>query len=74
MPDSYNSAKVKCPFYCKDKPQYIICSGVCDGTRINLWFNSNKKRDEYMEKHCFKINSKCGIAKMLWELNTQRKK
>ena len=65
MPDSYNSIMVKCPFYCKDEPPYITCEGVTEGSKIKLWFNSNKKCKNYMREHCFKIKSNCNIANML---------
>ena len=73
MPESYNAANVKCPFYRKDKPNYIVCEGIQDNTRINFWFASNKSRVDFMKKHCFKIKNQCPISKMLAELSKSSK-
>lgn len=64
MPTTYDSIKIKCPFYIKDKPNYIICEGVVKGSRVNLWFRSDKRKKEYIEAHCNKICNNCHIASM----------
>ncbi len=72
MSDSYNAPNVKCPFYVKDKPHYIVCEGVCKGTRVNLWFSSEKKRKAYISEHCNQVCTKCHIAKMHEEINKNK--
>ncbi len=72
MSTSYNSASVKCPFYVKDKPNYIVCEGIVHGTKVHLWFSGEKKKTKYIQEHCYHICQRCPIADMHERVNMKR--
>lgn len=52
MPTPYGAKFVKCPFYHLHETNRIVCEGLCDGNTINLVYESQKDRKEYMQSKC----------------------
>lgn len=65
--DTYTTLEAKCPYYCAEKSQEIICEGVEDRTRIHLSFATRFDKDEYMKKYCNKCENfdNCRLCDML---------
>ena len=52
MPTPYGAKFVKCPFYRNYDSNRIVCEGLCEGNTINLVFESQAARKQYMKEVC----------------------
>lgn len=70
MPTPYGAKFVKCPFYRNHSSNKIVCEGLRDGNTINLVYESQVDRKEYMECKCNTISgcSTCPIYILLDKL------
>ena len=55
MPTPYGAKFVKCPFYRNHDANRIVCEGLYDGNTINLVYESQVKRKQYMDETCNSI-------------------
>lgn len=55
MPTPYGAKFVKCPFYHNHDANRIVCEGLCEGNTINLVYESQIDRKEYMAENCNSI-------------------
>lgn len=65
MGRDYHDAKIKCPYYIKQSQNRIVCEGVCSNNRINIWFENEQVKSDYIKGHCYNINTQCHISRML---------
>lgn len=70
MSTPYAAKFVKCPFYSTNNQNKIVCEGLCEGNTINLVFESQPERKEYMKSRCYSIEGcrTCPIYQMLDKL------
>lgn len=61
---------VKCPFYRTNDTNRIVCEGLEEGNTINLVYESQTDRKEYMKENCNDIEKchSCPIHKLLDKL------
>ena len=52
MPTPYQAKFVKCPYYRNHDSNRIVCEGLSRGNTINLVYESQAKRKQYMERVC----------------------
>lgn len=55
MPTPYEAKFVKCPFYRNHDANRIVCEGLCEGNTINLVFQSQAEKKEYMKGVCYDL-------------------
>ena len=67
MPARWEDKFVKCPFYRKTDSNRIVCEGLCEGNTINLVYESQADKREYMKERCNSIEGcrLCPIHKVL---------
>ena len=67
MPTPYEAKFVKCPFYHTNNANKIVCEGICDGNTINLVFESQTNRKDYMHRKCNTVDGcrACYLYKLL---------
>ena len=67
MPTPYGAKFVKCPFYRNHDANRIVCEGLCEGSTINLVFESQADKKRYMNVVCDDIlaSRDCPIYMML---------
>lgn len=63
---SYVDKYVKCPFYHREESFKIICEGIDPSTSTVLMFHMQDGLKLFKKSHCYALNSKCPIAKMLY--------
>lgn len=70
MATDYYSAKALCPFWHKAVvgQNKIICEGINDDTRLQVWFKGDKtKLRTYIAKYCCMHYAMCPVYKMVME-------
>lgn len=65
MSTSYESQKVKCPFYKKDDKNTISCEGTEMAQTLTLRFGSGTQKSCKMEKYCNQKYESCEIYKAI---------
>ena len=55
MPTPYEAKFVKCPFYRNHDANRIVCEGLAKGNTINLVYESQADRRQYMKTVCDSI-------------------
>jgi hypothetical protein len=68
----WNARFVKCPFYRFDNENRIVCEGLAEKNTINLVYESQADKKDYMRRRCNSIEGCrfCLIYRMLdlmWE-------
>ena len=65
--DTYTTVWAKCPYYCAEKSQEIICEGVKEYTRIHLSFATPIDKKRYMQNFCNQHENydNCRLCEML---------
>ena len=63
---------IECPFYMGGGREYIICEGIVENTTTRHYFETYKKKSEYLMKICCnKCGKKClhyRNVKMLYDI------
>jgi hypothetical protein len=61
---------VKCPFYRTNDTNRIVCEGLADKNTINLVYESQTDRKDYMRAKCNDIEGcrTCHIYRLLYKL------
>lgn len=69
MPTPYGAKFVKCPFYRNHDAHRIVCEGLAEGNTINLVYESQGERKQYMNEVCNSLlgSRDCPIHIMLLE-------
>jgi hypothetical protein len=52
MPTPYGAKFVKCPFYRNHDANRIVCEGLAEGNTVNLVYESQAERKQYMKEVC----------------------
>ena len=52
MPTPYGAKFVKCPFYRNHDTNRIVCEGLAERNTINLVYESQIDKKEYMNEFC----------------------
>jgi hypothetical protein len=55
MPTPHAAKYVKCPYYHNNDANRIVCEGLCEGNTINLVYESQADRKQYMKDVCNSI-------------------
>lgn len=55
MPTPYGAKFVKCPFYRNHDANRIVCEGLAEGNTINLVYESQADKKQYMNETCNSI-------------------
>ena len=68
---TWEAKYVKCPFYHGNNANKIVCEGLAKGNTINLVYESQTDRKEYMNNKCKSIEKcrTCPIYKILDKLH-----
>lgn len=62
--------KIRCPFFTSLIPRRINCEKLNDDMKaVSLFFDSNKKRDEYIGNFC---GSKCMKSCPIYQINEEK--
>jgi hypothetical protein len=67
MPTKWVDKFVKCPFYRKTDTNRIACEGFSKGNTINLVYESQADKKQYMKERCESIEGcrRCPIYSLL---------
>ena len=65
MATSYESAKVKCPFYKWNDGTRICCEGIEESDRIIIGFDKKNFKEKRMERFCNNNYEKCEVNKLI---------
>ena len=73
MPSEKNASRMyaKCPYFCDEsaKAQKIVCAGLEQGQTLQLYFRSEKKRQDWLTGKCCSWNfGKCPLHRTLAEV------
>lgn len=64
---TYQSRYVLCPFYKADSKHALKCEGIVPRSSINITFDTDKKKSNYMKKMCCVDYKECRIAQALYK-------
>ena len=70
MSEGYYEKFVKCPFFCREIPNKIVCEGIIQNSVIHFTFIDAKDQKKYLQGVCsnLKGHKVCPIYKMLYQL------
>ena len=68
--------KTECPYYIKDKNNYITCESPIDGVQIIHKFQSKEAKHEHQKRYCFsvKLCASCPNSKSVTDKNREGKR
>lgn len=62
---SYIEATIFCPYYKDSNEVCIFCEGVERGSKTRLGFSNKGQRNDYIRRHCSRVNPGCIYADAL---------